>query len=167
MIIYWNTRKKNGVPLTSVDPLPSNVKKGIQYVINGVLKIGTYVPGFLFGTSQNNLPSMDSGMCDWFVPMVFTTIQKTRKNFKIIEVPTETNFKGVWQPLSARQVSQKPEGQRAWSWFLVHSCTTLILLPDEVIIYKGIKYRVKAQTDYSEYGYIEYHLILDYTGVGT
>lgn len=165
MIIFWNTRKKLGVPLVSIDPGVENVKKGVSYLINGVAKIGTYVPGFQFNSSFGGLPSMSSALCSLFQPMVFTTIQKTRKNFKIIEIPTETNFKGVWQPLSAQQLNMKPEGQRAWSWFQLHSCTTLVLNPDDVVKYEETQYRVMSKTDYSKYGYYEYHLVLDYQGV--
>ena len=165
MIYYWNTKKKQGVPLVSVDPGVSNVKKGIQYLINGVVKIGTYIPGFNLGNNNfSNVPNVGGAICTWGQKMVFTTITKTQVEFETVETKTETYFEGTWQPFTAQQLNIKPEGQRAWSWFTCHACTKLELKPDDIIFYKDIQYRVMSKLDYSSYGYYQYELILDYTG---
>jgi hypothetical protein len=72
-------------------------------------------------------------------------------------------FRGVVQPFSARQLIVKPEGERAWQWWKVHSETSLSLRGDDIILYRGKNFRVKTDSDYSDYGYYEYDLIEDYT----
>lgn len=120
----------------------------------------------LLSQSTGTVPDMSDALLDWFQPMVFTKILKEVINFQNVETPTDVDFMGVWQPLSAQKLMMKPEGQRSWSWFQVHSSPSLQLNPDEVITYQGVQYRVMARYDYSLYAYLEYHLVMDYTGSG-
>lgn len=120
----------------------------------------------LLNQNSGTLPDVSGGMFDYFQPMTFTTIVKSIVNFNVVETPTSVSFLGVWQPFSPKQLEMKPEGQRSWSWFSCHAQLTLILVPDEVITYLGVQYRVMAQQDYRLYGYLEYHLVQDYTGSG-
>lgn len=116
--------------------------------------------------NSGTVPDVSDAMLDWFQPLTFTSIVKTVVNFQVVETPTNVSFLGVWQPFTARQLLLKPEGQRAWSWFTCHAQPELVLKADEVVTYLGVQYRVKEQTDYRLYGYVEYHLIQDYTGAG-
>lgn len=116
--------------------------------------------------NSGTLPDMNDAIRSWFQQMVFSRVLKTIVNFQVVETKTDTAFMGVWQPYSPKQIQQLPEGQRAWSWFMVHADPSLLLQPDELITYLGVQYRVKSNTDYTQYGYIEYHLIEDYTGSG-
>ena len=116
--------------------------------------------------STGTLPDVSAAMLNWFLPMTFITLVKTIVDFNVVETGVEILFRGVWQPLSAQDLKMKPEGQRDWKWFRVHAEPTLILVPDQVIVYFGTQYRVKAKFDYKEYKYVEYHLVEDYTGAG-
>lgn len=116
--------------------------------------------------NPGTLPYVGDALQDWFQPMVFTTIVTTIENFQSVEVPTNVNFQGVWQVQSPQDLAIKPEGERNWSWFMLHADPSLALDPDDVVYYLGVQYRVKSKRDYTEYGYIQYELILDYTGSG-
>lgn len=116
--------------------------------------------------SMSGVPDMRDALNGYWQAMTFTTIVKTVVNMILVETPTSTDFRGVWQPLAQRAVDQKPEGQRAWSWFMVHSDICLNLAPDQVITYLGTQYRVKSLKNYQEYGYWYYEMILDYSGSG-
>lgn len=116
--------------------------------------------------ATGSLPNMRGAMLGWFQPMTFTTIVKTVVNFKAVETPTNVTFRGVIQPLSGRQLVMKPEGERAWTWFLLHAEPQLKLEVDSVVTYLGVQTRVMSQKDYSIYGYIEYELVQDWTGAG-
>lgn len=116
--------------------------------------------------NSGTMPDVSGALLNWFQPMVFTTIVKTVVNFQVVETPTNYNFKGVWQPASAQMLMMKPEGQRAWKWFTVHSDISLQLKPDEVISYLGVQYRVKDVSDYRLDGYMQYGLVEDYEGSG-
>lgn len=113
-----------------------------------------------------SFPNVNGAMSDWFQPMVFGVVTKTVEGFQSVETMVEVNFQGVWQPLSARRLSMKPEGQQAWSWFWLHADPSLNLEVDNVIVYTGVQYRVMAKKDYRLNGYVEYELVQDYTGAG-
>ncbi|MCK5591648.1 MAG: hypothetical protein KAI72_06810 [Candidatus Pacebacteria bacterium] len=72
-------------------------------------------------------------------------------------------FKGVIQPLSPRKIMLKPEGQRAFEWLQVFCASmTLILKPNDKIIYNEKRYKLMADNDYSQSNFKEYHIIRDY-----
>lgn len=108
------------------------------------------------------VPQMGETLKGWFQSMTFIKLVKTVVNFENFETEEEIKFRGVWQPASAESLMLKPEGQRSWRWYTVHAEKTLILNPDEIILYRGQRYRVKDKNDYFEYGYIQYGLIEDY-----
>lgn len=130
-----------------------------------IIKNGSNTPLNL--TPQGTVPNMSGALAGWQQTITFTQIVKTvNSKFEVTETPTNTTFSGVWQPFTAQQLMIKPEGERAWKWFTVHALVVLPLKPDDVVSYKGQQYRVKEKLDYMEYGYMEYHLIQDYTGSG-
>ncbi len=111
-------------------------------------------------------PNVGDALLDWFQPMVFGVVAKTTEGFQVVEDMVEINFQGVWQPLEARRLMLKPEGQRAWSWFWLHADPSLNLEVDNVIVYLGTQYRIMAKKDYKLNGYVEYELVQDFTGAG-
>lgn len=112
------------------------------------------------------VPDVSGAMTDWFQPMVFTQIAKSVVGFEAVETPTQVNCLGVIQPLSGRRLELKPEGQRAWTWLLLHADPSLVLEVDEVVVYNGVQTRVMSRKDYRLYGYVEYELVQDWTGAG-
>lgn len=79
---------------------------------------------------------------------------------KINQIPI--SFSGVLQPLSARAIMLKPEGQRSWQWLQMHCfSTSLELIPGDRITWNGDIYKIMATNDYNLNGYIEYHLVKD------
>lgn len=116
--------------------------------------------------STGTLPDVSGALLDWFQPMTLIRIVKTVVNFQVVETPTSADGRGVIQPFSARMLSMKPEGQRAWKWWMLHCLPGLVLEPDEVFTYLGQNYRVKGQNDFAIYGYVQYEVIEDYTGSG-
>lgn len=111
-------------------------------------------------------PNMASSLMGYFQPMVFNSVAKSVEGFQLEEVGNPIYFRGTWQPLTERQLMLKPEGQRAWTWFLLHSDTALVLNVDDVVIWNGKQTRVMGRKDFSLYGYVEYSLVQDWTGSG-
>lgn len=116
--------------------------------------------------NSGTLPDVSGAMLDYFQPMTFGVVSKSIVNFQVVEEMVEVTFQGVWQPFTERQLQMKPEGQRDLSWYWLHAEPGLILVPDQVVIYLGKQYRVMTSKDYRLYGYVEYHLVDDYTGSG-
>lgn len=114
----------------------------------------------------SGVPNMSGTLSGWFQPLTINVITKVIENFEVHETTTDVTFRGVWQPFSPKQLEMKPEGQRSWSWYMVHTQTDLKLKNDDVIKYRGHQYRVMANNNYNEYGFYEYHIIRDYEGAG-
>lgn len=112
------------------------------------------------------VPDVSGALQDWFQSMVFGIVTKRTVGFQVYETQEDVNFRGVIQPLRERALMMKPEGQQAWTWFQVHSDISLDLQVDADIRYLGVQYRVMARKDFKLYGYMEYHLVQDYTGSG-
>ncbi len=115
---------------------------------------------------QGSIPNVNAAMAGWFQPMIFGIVTKTVDGFSVNEDMTEIATQGVIQPLQARRLMLKPEGQRAWTWLLLHADPGLILKVDSVVIYLGKQTRIMAKKDYAIYGYVEYELVQDWTGAG-
>lgn len=77
-------------------------------------------------------------------------------------------FSGTIQPLTAQEISLKPEGQRSWTWLQIHCLSRAMdLIPGDRLTWDGDIYKVMAQNDYSLNNYIEYHVVRDYQDGGS
>lgn len=130
---------------------------------NNTIANGANIP-LTFG--QGTVPDVSGAMTDYYQAMVFTLVTKSVVGFQDVETPTNINFQGVIQPFTERQLFLKPEGQRSWTWFLLHAQPVLTLKTDDVVFWNGKQTRVMSRKDYAMYGYCEYHLVQDYTGAG-
>jgi hypothetical protein len=112
------------------------------------------------------LPDVSGAMQDYYEPMTFEQVTKTTVGFQVKESATPITFRGMIQPFTERQLFLKPEGQRAWTWFLLYADPSLSLNVDDIIVWEGVQTRVMGRKDYALYGYMEYHLVQDWTGAG-
>lgn len=128
-----------------------------------VIKNGKNTP---INVATGTVPNVNAAMTNWFQPMTFGIVSKTIGGFQAVETMTKVSFQGVIQPLSAQRLYLKPEGQRAWTWLLLHADPSLILEVDSVVTYRGVQTRVMARKDYRIYGYVEYELVQDWTSSG-
>lgn len=132
------------------------------------MTLGPIQNGFSTNLDQNpgTLPNVADVMLDWFQGMTFELVVKAVVNSILTETTTPLAFRGVIQPFKPQNLEIKSVGERDWSWYMLHSDINLALSTDDVVIYLGKQYRVMEKLDYTPYGYLEYHLILDYTGSG-
>lgn len=129
----------------------------------GTLANGKNTP---LNEQAGTVPDVSGAMRDYFQPMVFTPVTKQTEAFQAVETPGPIDFRGVIQPLSARALALKPEGQRSWTWLMLHSDPSLKLDTDDVVVYLGVQTRVMGRKDYSLYGYMYYELVQDWEGAG-
>jgi hypothetical protein len=111
--------------------------------------------------AATGLPFVGGAMQGWFQPITAGIVTKTTVDFETVETVAEIAFRGVRQPLSPRELMLKPEGERAWRWEMLHCEPSLTLSPDDIVIFKGTRYRVRLDASYPEYGYNMYHLVED------
>ena len=113
-----------------------------------------------------SVPNVSGALRDYFQPMKFTKVGKQAVSYEAVETPTDYDFQGVIQPLSARLLLLKPEGQRSWTWLMLHSDINLKLETDDVVNYLAKQTRIMGLKDFSLYGYMYYELVQDWTGAG-
>lgn len=109
------------------------------------------------------LPNLQGALLNWFQTLVFTRITKSIVGFENVETREEIASQGVRQPFTSQMLMMKPEGERKWKWEFIHALPGVILEIDDVLVFRGTPYRVMERRDWKEYGYIEYHIIEDYT----
>lgn len=99
----------------------------------------------------------------WFQKLSLVRVIKQIVDFEEKEVEQPFTTSGMISPLSGRQLEMKPEGQRAWEWLQLNCENGLELKPDEIVKYRGTKYRITGNKNYSAYGYSYYEMVNDYT----
>lgn len=112
----------------------------------------------------SSLPQMDAAMSEWRQQIILVVITQVNNEGDITDNRRTINFDGVVQPLQPEEIKLKPEGQRHWEWLQIHSYAgDLNLSTNDRVEYKGMPFKIMATKDYSEYNYIEYHLVRDTT----
>lgn len=116
----------------------------------------------------NGMPQIGAALGDWGTS--FTLLKHTESIVngfvQINQVPL--CFQGTMQPLSARAISLKPEGQRSWIWLQMHCFTLPIdLIPSDHVTWENNIYKIMEHKDYSLNGYIEFHLVRDFQTGGS
>lgn len=115
---------------------------------------------------NGSTPDVSGALQDYYQDLTFTLLTKTVQGFQVVESANPIEFRGTIQPYSARQLMMKPEGQRAWTWYYMHSDPVVTLQVDDVVLWNGKQTRVMSRKDFGLYGYCEYSLVQDWTGSG-
>lgn len=117
--------------------------------------------------NPGTLPNVLQGLLQWFQPLIFGQVLKAVVNFNVVETVTEITFFGMWMPYKPSQtLLMQKDGQREWVYFKLFALPSPGLSPDDILIQNSIQYRVLQKSDFTQYGYVEYLLIQDYTGSG-
>lgn len=112
--------------------------------------------------TYTGLPQVGDVLPYWFQPLTFDLVTKSIFNYEVEEIIVTITTQGVRQPMTAQQLSIKPEGQRAWKWETIHCLPDVKLRIDDIIIFNGVRYRVMQRWDWSEYGYLQYEICQAY-----
>lgn len=117
----------------------------------------------------NAQPQMRAAFAGWMSNITMQVIRQTVVNDGLIKnQPTPITFQGTVQPLSAKALMLKDEGQRAFQWLQIHcQGSTVILNDNDRIVYNGQTYKVMGKWDYTQNNFIEYHAIEDFKYVAT
>jgi len=108
----------------------------------------------------SNMPKIVNALDGWQDELTIVRVTESWSGGDKVETTENIGITGTIQPLSPKQVSLKPEGQRAWKWYQIHDYTRVSNLDtSDRIIIEGKKYKVMAINDYSRNNYIEYHII--------
>lgn len=89
----------------------------------------------------------------------YAIIGKSAEDFEVVETKKDVAyFDGIAQPMPARELSIKPEGERTWKWWKFWT-TKPLNLDDMIADSDGVTYRVMKQSDWSRIGgYLEFDI---------
>jgi uncharacterized repeat protein (TIGR02543 family) len=112
-------------------------------------------------------PNLSGALRGWTKKTPVLLVTKTVVNSKVIQTATEVTLDMNLQPLEAEKVNRKPEEQRAWKWFslLTRKLSTTLNI-DNVVIIKGIRYRVESVQNWEDAGFRRYECVEDYQDFG-
>ncbi|MGL5113573.1 MAG: hypothetical protein ACRC6O_13150 [Flavobacterium sp.] len=111
------------------------------------------------------MPRVDDALLDWMQDITLIRISQIVNSNRDVEV-TETpiKFQGTIQPLMPKKLILNSEGGRFWAWQQIHTPFELgkVIDDNDLVSYKGRKFKVMLTNDYSLNGYLEYHLVEAY-----
>lgn len=113
-------------------------------------------------SSGNGLPDVSGAVCSFFRPISVGIVTSDLVRGIARDRVTFVDTMGVKQPFSSEELALKPEGARSWVWYTIHCLPDLVLNTNDLIQIDGQKYVVMAKSNYSEYGYVEYHVVEKY-----
>ena len=114
------------------------------------------------GLASSGLPDVSGAVDMLLQPVSIGVVQKRQVDGYTQEVTTYFDTKACRQPFSPRKLEVLPEGERSWRWETLWTLPNLVLKPDDVIYYRGIRYRVMSRLNWSEYGFYEFNILEDY-----
>lgn len=102
------------------------------------------------------LPDLMEVLGDFTVLIQFRIMGKGTDDFEVVEKMNDPiTFRGVLAPLTAQQLSIKPEGQRSWRWWNLYTKRDLTL--DWIITdMDNVKFRVMNRRHWGSF--LEYEL---------
>lgn len=113
--------------------------------------------------NQSNMPQITAALSNWQDALTIGKVVVTWDGGEKVETITSMSFTGTIQPLGAKQIALKPEGERAWKWLQIHVYSgSLDIDIDNKIYVDNEKYKVMAIFDYARNGFMEYHIVRDY-----
>ena len=109
-----------------------------------------------------NMPNMSSTLNSWEIPMQLIKVTQTTSEGDASYNEQIFSFRGVLQPLKTEELLAKPEGQRSWNYYWIHTNSGLNFQTADKIIYQNTKYKITGVKDYTLNGFRELEVILDY-----
>jgi hypothetical protein len=103
----------------------------------------------------------------WMRKIDLTKVSTEIVDFEAKQVERTLSTVGCILPLSNQQLALKPEGQRAWKWMVLFCTTDLELVPDDVVFFRGERFRVTGMADWQDNGYRSQELVNDYSNANS
>ena len=110
-----------------------------------------------------SVPYMSGALKGWTKKRTATIVTQSIIDHETFESETNEILDINIQPMPARQVDRKPEGQRSWQWFSIIIKNGPYLNTDDVIIIDSLRYKIEKGNDWRASGFTKYEAIADYT----
>lgn len=93
--------------------------------------------------------------------MIFIRMQRRMIDGRMEAIPVSERYLASIQPLKPQELLIKPQADRAWSWYMIHSLVNLELRVNDRFESNGQKYKIMGKSNYSQYGYFYQECISD------
>lgn len=113
-------------------------------------------------TLANGMPQMDSTLDGWETTITLVKVIQNVVEGDLVTEETNITFQGVVQPLRTEELLTKPEGQRSWNYYWIHTRSNLNFKTADKVIFDNKKYKITGIKDYSLNGFRELEVVLDY-----
>lgn len=112
----------------------------------------------------SGMPQMSAAFAGWKSKLTFEIVsQSIDDDGWTEEVNIPVSVMGTWQPFTDEDLKQKPEGQRSWSWFMLHvEGINKPFKTNDRVLFNGVLYKVMKIRDYTLNNYVQYDCILDF-----
>ena len=110
-------------------------------------------------TSQ--VPDVSGAIQRNLQPLTFVRMQKRIIDGFVKSIPVTEKYLASIQPLKPKDLVIKPQGERAWSWYMIHSLVNLELKLGDQFESGGAKYKIMGRSNYSQFGYFYQECIED------
>lgn len=101
----------------------------------------------------------------WVRPITVGIVTIKTQDSVATETVKEFSTTGFIKRTKSRAVKNNPEGQRAWRWYSLFTASEIDLKLDDIVVVKGVKYRVMGQDGLTDFGFFKYYLDQDYINV--
>lgn len=109
------------------------------------------------------LPDVSGAVQSFLQPARLGIVHKAQVSGYTQETVSWIRTQLVRQAFTPEQLALKPEGERSWKWYTLHTLPDICLKTDDIIMLHGLRMRIMEISGYAEYGFNEYHAIEDYT----
>lgn len=113
-------------------------------------------------TLASGMPQVADTFTGWEVPLTLVKITQSIVEGDVVTTETPINFMGVIQPLRMEDLLTKPDGQRSWNYYWIHTKSELPFQTADKIVFKDVRYKITAIKDYGLNGFKELEVILDF-----
>lgn len=113
------------------------------------------------------VPVVKGALRGWMKKYAVTTYTQTVVNHKVVNTPVTKYIMLNKQPTPPEVVARKPEEQRHWKFWDIHTTKELEFNIDDRFEIEGIGYKIKEKYPYKESGYFHYGCIEDFEDIPT
>ena len=94
------------------------------------------------------IPDVSDALVDWTYAVQLKAWTKSASDYQTQKVYTDPElFEGMLQPVPAQHLLVKPEGQRLWKWWLLHTLKDLVP-GSEVVDPENRRFKVMQKEDW-------------------
>ena len=107
------------------------------------------------------LPDVSAGIAQTLQNLRVGVIRSTQVDGKTQIIPIYRMAMAAIQPMPEKLAIAK-EGERSWKWSTIYAQPDLDLTTGDLVVIKGITYKIMSEENWAQYGFLKYDCIENY-----